>query len=353
MILYLSRNEGVNLLDKAANEKSLHIRKMSGNFYLSEFIIRDMRKFASCRFFCVERQAIAENDAEFLQALQSFQMMYSARVIVIYESVNEIDSFTRALMQIGVTDIITAPGINDKLAQIAECLSAEGMRKYKPATARANESAAYEERETLARSIIRTEMEDEQYRFDCVNVKIGVIGATRRVGVTTVALGLASFIKNHGGTACYVALNTNQHLCAIAAAHGFDIEEDFYTCDAIDYYEGMLPKYDYNFIISDFGDIKRETVRKYKESDVHILCGASNTRFEVAEFAEGLKQVQSVNPLIMTYAPNPEFGQFFCSSVTNRPVVIKPVESMLDFRVNGGVYKGVLEGFIVETSKRF
>jgi len=47
MILYLSRNENANLLDKIANEKSLHVRKMSGSFGLSEFIVRDMRKFAS------------------------------------------------------------------------------------------------------------------------------------------------------------------------------------------------------------------------------------------------------------------------------------------------------------------
>jgi len=69
MILYLSRKESANLLDNAASDKSLHIRKISGNLCLSEFIIRDMRRFASCRFFCVERIAITENDAEFLEAL--------------------------------------------------------------------------------------------------------------------------------------------------------------------------------------------------------------------------------------------------------------------------------------------
>jgi hypothetical protein len=61
-------------------------------------------------------------------------------------------------------------------------------------------------------SIIIKEVEDEQYRFDCVNVKIGIIGATRRVSTTTLALELVNFIKNHGGTACYAALNTNGHV---------------------------------------------------------------------------------------------------------------------------------------------
>jgi hypothetical protein len=358
VILYLSRNENASLLDKAAGENSLHIRKLSGSFCLSEFIVRDMRKYASCRYFCVERQAITEKGDEFLEALQSFQMMYSARVIVIYESAGEADGFTRELVKIGVTDIVTAADTEDKLSQISECLSDEGMQKYRPKTVRVRdygedyEDEPYEEKETLARSIVLKDMEDEQYRFDCLNVKIGVIGATRRVGTTTLALGLAGFIKSHGGTACYAAVNTNGHLESIAGAYGFDTEDDYYTRDAIDFYEGMLPKYDYNFIIMDYGDMKREAVRKYKESDVHLLCGAAGKRFEVAEFVEALKQVKSVKPTILTYAPNPEYAQLFSSAVTGKPAIIKPVVSMLDFKTNGIVFKNIVQPYIVETSKR-
>ena len=215
-----------------------------------------------------------------------------------------------------------------------------------------DEPEPYEEKETLAQSISHKEMEDEYYRFDCVNVDIGVIGVTRRVGTTTTALGLANFIKNHGGTACYVALNTNRHLESIALAHGFDTEEDYYTYDAIDFYEGMLPKHDYNFIITDYGDIKREALRKYKESDVHLLCGASSKRFEVMELSEGLKSVKSVNPQILTYAPNPGYVQLFDSTVTGSPVIVKPVKNMLDFKSNGVVFKSIVDRYIVETSKR-
>ncbi|MDR2712299.1 MAG: hypothetical protein LBB91_04200 [Clostridiales bacterium] len=354
MILYLSRNESADLLDKTANDKSLHIHKMSGNFSLSEFIIIEMRKFANCRYFCIERFAISENDCEFFEALRSFQMMYNARVIIIYESEDEIDSFTRKLVKIGVTNIVTASSTEEKLGQIAECLSSKGMLKYKPdeAIARERGNKAGEEKETLVQNIIHREIQDEQYRFDCVNITIGIIGSTRRVGTTTLALGLANFIKNHGGTACYVALNTNQHLCSIANEYNFDTEEDYYTHNNVDFYESMLPKHDYNFIIMDFGDAKRDTVRKYRESNVHLLCGASDKQFEVIEFAEALKQVKSVKPQILTYGPNSECNELFRTTVTNEPIIIKPVGSMLDFNVNGIVFKGILQLYIVETSKR-
>ena len=370
MILYLSRNESANLLDRAASENSLHIRKLSGNFSLSEFIVKDMRKYASCRYFCVERIAADEKDNEFLEAVKSFQMMFSARVIVIYETeyhMEHLDDFTRELVKIGVTDIVTAADMDEKLDQIAECLSAEGMARYKPKPKPQPKVAAssfieafedeyedepYEEKMTLAQSLILKEMEDEHYRFDCVNVHIGVIGATRRVGTTTIALGLANFIKKHGGTACYAAINTNHHLKSIAEVYGFDTEEDYFTFDAIDFYECMLPKHDYNFIIMDYGDIKREAVRKYKESAVHLLCGASDKRFEIAEFGEALKSVKSVKPRILTYSPNAEYRQLFNSSVTKDPTVIKPVKNMMDFKANGLVFKEIVEPYIVETSKR-
>ena len=148
MILYLARNENVNLLDKTASENFLHIRKMAGSFSLSEFIIKDMRKYASCRYFCVDRFAITEKDNEFLEAVQSFQMMYSARVIIIYETnyqMEHLDDFTRELVKIGVTDIVTSPDIDEKMEQITECLSVEGMAKYKPKPKKVSKIVEYDE----------------------------------------------------------------------------------------------------------------------------------------------------------------------------------------------------------------
>jgi hypothetical protein len=344
------------LLDGAARELSLHIRRLSGSFSLSEFVTRDMRRYASCRFFCVERSAIAEDEKAFVEALQSCQMMFGARIVVILES--DTDGLLRELVRIGVTDIVTAADGDERCRQITGCFSDTGMLKYKPEPVREDEyEETYEENETLAGSVIQKDMEDEQYRFDCVNVHIGVIGATRRVGTTATALGLAGFIKNHGGTACYAALNMNRHLESIAEAYGFDAEEDYYTYDAIDFYESMLPKHDYNFIVSDFGDIyngevRREAVKRYKECAVHLLCGASGRRHEIVEFGEALKAVRSAKPTILTNSPGSGQGEFFRAAVTKEPVILKPVRDMLDFRTNGSIFKEIVQPYIVETSKR-
>jgi len=70
------------------------------------------------------------------------------------------------------------------------------------------------------------------------------------------------------------------------------------------------------------------------------------------EFAEGLKSIKSVEPQILSYLPNPEYRQLFNSIVTDKPVIITPAISMLDFKTNALVFKGIIEKYIVETSKR-
>ena len=358
MILYLARNESINHLDMAASEQSLHIRKLSGTFSLSEFIIRDMRKYSSCRCFCVERQAIIENEADFIEALQSFQMMFSARIIVLLDGAGDNGDIVRQLTHIGVNEIVTASDESERHRQIAECLSDEGMLRQRPAVEpRALCGEADRKSISLAESLILDDTEDEQYRFDCANVKIGVIGATRRVGATTIALGLANYIQNHGGTACYASFNLNRHLGHIAEMYDFDVEEDYYTHGAVDFYEAMKPKHDYNFIVMDFGDlghgeIRRETAKAFKDCSVHLLCGASGTRFEVADFEMALRAVKSAHPKILTYAPHPAYDELFRATVTKEPAIVIPVGDMLDYTTNAPLYKEIIQQYIVETSKR-
>ena len=106
------------------------------------------------------------------------------------------------------------------------------------------------------------------------------------------------------------------------------------------------------FLISDFGDIWSEVVRAYKESDLHLLCGASSRLFEVAEFADGLKTIKSVKSQILTYAPNHDCGEFFNSAITGKPAIIRPVGDMLDFKTNELMLKDMIEGYTLETSER-
>ena len=348
MILYLSRNETINLLDGAAGEMFLHVRKLAGSFCLREFIVNDMRKYASCRFFCVDRKAIMENDAEFIEAMRSFQTIYSARIVVFYECGDESDAFVRNLIYYGVTDIITADNAEKKQTQIAECMSGDGMARYRPKTA----SVEVEEiTEAINESIVVKELEREHYRFDCINIKIAVAGAFHRTGATLTAFGFASWLNAHGASVAYVQHNPSHHMDYIANTHQFKAEDSYFTHDGIDYHYGM-PDINYNFIVIDMGVITKATFQFYKDCDVRLFCGASGFPHEIMDFAEGLKQVKSLDPVIITLAPCSEYRELFEKAVTNAPVIVGMPKNLFDYKTNQVIYKPLIKPYIVETNKR-
>ncbi|AET57206.1 hypothetical protein ACWHAM_12600 [Paenibacillus terrae] len=69
MILYLTRDARINLLDFLEMEQELPVKKLIGSFSLLFFVIKDMRHFTHVRYVVLDREAITESDEELIQAL--------------------------------------------------------------------------------------------------------------------------------------------------------------------------------------------------------------------------------------------------------------------------------------------
>ena len=99
MLLYLTSNQKSNLIDPAVRNMTLPAKKLVGRFSLKSFVTKDMRNYANAKFFVVDAACIEESGNDFTLALQSFQMMFSARIIVILsgcEDVNGVKLFRTA-----------------------------------------------------------------------------------------------------------------------------------------------------------------------------------------------------------------------------------------------------------------
>lgn len=178
MLLYLTRTDISDLLDFTIDTYGFVPKKMIGSFSLLNFVIRDMRNFSNCKYFVIDRNAITEKDDELVQAICSFKTMYNSRVIIIYEGLCQGDSLMQKLVEVDVTDIVTADSIEEIKEEILECLSDKGMERYKQ-----------KKRSQLIPIGFSKTDEDkvEQYKFNCKNIKIAFAGAERRTGVTTTA----------------------------------------------------------------------------------------------------------------------------------------------------------------------
>lgn len=181
MILYLTRDTRVNLLDFLEKEQELPVKKLIGSFSLLSFVIKDMRHFAHVRYIVLDREAITESDEKLIQALQSYQTIYDIRVVITAEGLSSGSPFLQELIHIEVLNVVTAIEIEEIHDELRECFSEEGMQRFKP--------TAFPLITGEKSSAIHHE-ENEQYRFNCTNLKIAIAGCDRRVGVTTTAMNL-------------------------------------------------------------------------------------------------------------------------------------------------------------------
>lgn len=237
MILYLSSTKHTNLLDFTGwydTDSNTPIKKMVGSFLLKQFIIYDMRNFSHFTEVVLDRMAFGDSDVEFAEAIEEFLTMYSPRITVICEDLAQDSSLFRALLDSGIGNIVCGTEIEEIQREITECLSEQGMSRYHPKV-----------RAKKAESI-------RQYRFECENVHIAVLSSQPRMGATTAAIGLSSWLTAVGASVCYIEENQSGILSMMAADYEMKQDKDGWRLDGL--YYGTAPlSQSVNFIIHDFG----------------------------------------------------------------------------------------------------
>ena len=129
-LLYLTSNQKSNLSDPSVRNMTLPAKKLVGRFSLKSFVTKDMRNYVNAKFFVVDAACIEESGNDFTLALQSFQMMFSARIIVILSGYEDVNGEVQRLLSIGVVNLVTGETMEDALDELTEALSEDGMQRY-------------------------------------------------------------------------------------------------------------------------------------------------------------------------------------------------------------------------------
>ena len=101
MLLYLTSNQKSGLIDGVTREMLMPSKKLVGKFSLKSFVTKDMRNYATAKFFLIDAACIEESGEDFALALRSFQMMFSARIIVILSGCEDMSGCIQQLLSIG------------------------------------------------------------------------------------------------------------------------------------------------------------------------------------------------------------------------------------------------------------
>lgn len=251
MILYLSSQQHTNLLDFLAEQKdALPIKKMTGNFMLKQFVVYDMRNFSHCTELVLDRIAFGDEDEDFVHAIEEFLTMYNARITVICEGLIESDSLWRALLAVGVRNIIADVEIGEMQDEIRQSLSSRGMTKFS----------------SMER--VKTKVQEVHYRFAADGIRIAMISSQSRIGTTTTALGFAAWLGSVGASVAYVEKNDSGVIPYLRDAYEMDDEAGGCRLEKM-WYGIHTPGAGFHFLIEDYG-----TGRPEEDADILLLvCG--------------------------------------------------------------------------------
>ncbi|MVB12326.1 hypothetical protein CAFE_30590 [Caprobacter fermentans] len=335
MLLYLTGNDKSGLIDAAAKEKELTVKKLVGKFSLRSFVTRDMRNYATAKYFAVDFSCVEESLDDFIVVLQSFQMMFSSRIIVILSGCEAIEESAGRLTAIGVVNLVTVDTLDAVTGELAECLSDDGMQKYivSPIPSEPEQPESPAESEQI-----------EQYQWNAKNIKIAVAGAQRRSGVTVTAFNMAEWLAARGAQVCYVEMNTHRHLQLLITI--FDAEKDgeHYAIDGIDCYMTNELDRDHNFILYDCGEL-RTLPTVFKEADIRLLCG-SILPYEIPAFHKAVTACGSL-PIMEIGLCVPKEFQDYCISLFGEGVhIIEASHDLFASNVNGQIYLPIVQRYI-------
>ena len=332
MLLYLTGNDKSGLIDAAAKEKELTVKKLVGKFSLRSFVTRDMRNYATAKYFAVDFSCVEESLDDFIVALQSFQMMFSSRIIVILSGCENVEEAVDRLASIGVVNLVTAGTLDGVTEELAECLSDDGMQKYiaLPVSAEPEQPESPAESEQM-----------EHYQWNAKNIKIAVAGAQRRSGVTVTAFNMAKWLAARGAEVCYVEMNTHRHLQLLITI--FDVQKDgeHYAIDGIDCYLTNELDKDYNFILYDCGELHAPPT-VFKEADIRLLCG-SILPFEIPAFHMAVTACGSLSVTKIGLCVPKEF-QDYCISLFGEDIKIATAShDLFANNENGQIYRRLVQ----------
>lgn len=336
MLLYLTSTENVGLFGFLTEDLGILVKKLSGEFSLNRFVVHDMRNLSHFSYIAIDLEAIKDNMDETIESLIAFKALYDSRIIVFAEKA-PIELLNRIIEETEIYNIITAKNIEKIKDEIKITVSPQGMNK-----------------DYLLRSM-NSSMDINldtglQYSFIGENIKIIVAGSMNRVGTTTTAMNMASFLSSIGANVSYTQANGSDHLEKIHEYFFFNnpIKNNCFSQDRVEcFLDSNIPSDDYNFNIIDIGTLSQANSKIFEIGQVKILCSGTKP-YELPQLNSALEifRKNEVNIIL-----NDVIDKSIKKSISLDPDGIhisKYTPDLFDKNTNKEIWKSILSEYIVE-----
>lgn len=346
MLLYLTNNENINLLDFITEEKGMLIEKLSGQWYLNKFIIQDKRNLNHFSYIVIDLESIEDTIEDLLDALKAVKTIYDARIIL-YTKTVDLEILNKIIDSANIYNIVSGKTVDKIQEEIRICLGKQGMSKH---YAKMAINLGYDENQDIedSSSLVLSKKELKK-EFDDKNIKIIVSGAINRIGTTTTAMNLAAFLSELGAKVSYTEGNGSNHLSSIHSHFFFNnlITNDYFTDGKVDYYfQGNIPTDNYNFNIIDIGVLTIKNLKVTEIGDINILC-AGYKPYELSYMKEALKMIKEADRfnIILPLGSKEDIEKIDEFKGINIHLA-KCSPSLFDRHINYDIWKNILSNYL-------
>lgn len=235
--MHLATNEKRDLFIFLEQDRHIQIKTLVGTFSLHTFVLKDLRNLPHLQGIFIDQDALEGTQDDILRALETCRVLHAdLRVIMISAGQQHDTAWMTSLIQLGITNIVTATTATEAQKEIQECLSYDGMQRWL--------------------SKIPQGPTTPQYRWRARNVRMRFTGLYRHIGTTTVAMNFAQWLSSRGAKVAFVVLHRHDdviQLFSLQRGITFSMTDDF--------------DQDFHFIIYDGGsyDEYEATIRVHHD----------------------------------------------------------------------------------------
>jgi hypothetical protein len=262
MLLYLTSNDHINLLDFLNDEHGIIIKKLSGTFSLKQFVLGDLRSLNHFQYMVIDLNAIKDSNSDIMEAVNAYKKMFTSRLIFYIEDMKVHHDLVHELLENGVFNIVTSADIEAIKAELLKSISDFGISK----------------REVMLKlnpNDVSFITAIHAYEFSKKDIKIAVTGVQHRVGTTTMSINFANYLSSIGAKVCYVEANEHDHLSKLPAFYqGMTSKDGVILYNGVKYLSLHSECHDeFDFIIYDMGVINSKIVGAIRNNcDAAVLC---------------------------------------------------------------------------------
>jgi hypothetical protein len=341
MLLYLSSNDNVNLLDFLNDEHGIIIKKLSGTFSLRQFILSDLRSLDHFQYMVIDLNAIKDSNSDIMEAVNAYKKMFTSRLIFYIEDIKKHHDLALNLIENGIFNIVTATDIEAIKVELLKSISDLGISKRDIILKLTPNDYSY-----------KTSV--DSYEFSKKEIKIAVTGVQHRVGTTTMAINLANYLSNIGAKVCYVEANEHDHLSKLPEFYqGMTMNEDVILYNSVKYLSLHSECHDeFDFIIYDMGVIDNRIISAIRKNcDAGILC-ATGKPYEVNDI-EKHKNLLDTTLINTVFSFVAESDQHKYSKLYNDIHFSNYTPNYFDGDVNEIIWSTVIKPFIKNSEVKY